>query len=97
VVLGRNEEENKILTSLTGLSRYLVTPANFRGPAALISGDVAPEDLTATGQIMAAYSQEINEQYDFNVKDYLPCAFFSVTTKLGWKECEAWRIDGEAD
>jgi tRNA U34 2-thiouridine synthase MnmA/TrmU len=44
VILGRNEQENQILESISGKSGILVKPENFIGPTALVKGENFDED-----------------------------------------------------
>jgi tRNA-specific 2-thiouridylase len=62
VVLGRNEAENMRLEDLfgssTGRGATLVVPEDFKGPAALILGEAAPDAIETVGGMMLRYGKQ---------------------------------------
>jgi tRNA-specific 2-thiouridylase len=62
VVLGRNDAENMRLEDLfgssTGRGATLVVPEDFKGPAALILGEAAPDAIETVGGMMLRYGKQ---------------------------------------
>jgi len=63
VIVGRNEEENKILESFASEERILLETKDFKGPIALIYKHNGKEDVELAARICLAYSD-----YDGNEK-----------------------------
>ena len=58
LVLGRNEEENKIISSFFSSHEHvLISPEQFPGPVALACGRASMADLEAAGGIIARYGR----------------------------------------
>jgi tRNA-uridine 2-sulfurtransferase len=58
IVLGRSQQENERLLTLTVPGDIVFTPENFRGPTALAAGDVDPAAEGIIGEMIPAYSQD---------------------------------------
>jgi len=56
VIIGRNEEENKILSSFASESRIMLEVKNFKGPIALMYKHNGKEDFELVAQLCLAYS-----------------------------------------
>ena len=62
IVLGRNNQENKMLLSLAAQGYHLFTPHSFPGPVALFSGSPDAEVKQAIGRLIITYSKQIPGQ-----------------------------------
>jgi hypothetical protein len=58
IVLGRNQEENGRLVKAASGARWLVEPAGFNGPAALVCGPRDESSLDAAARLIAAYTRD---------------------------------------
>jgi tRNA-specific 2-thiouridylase len=58
VVLGRTQEENERLLALAAAGDTVFLPEDFRGPTALVAGDVDRVSEKMIGEMIPAYSQD---------------------------------------
>jgi hypothetical protein len=69
VVVGRDREENRRLTELSGPTRWLVEPLGFNGPAALVCGPRDDEALDAASRLIAEYTRDPRPEHRVRWRD----------------------------
>ena len=62
IVLGRDNEENKLLMSLAPHGYHLFTPQGFSGPVALLNGDPSQDIKQTIGRLIITYSKRVPGQ-----------------------------------
>jgi len=61
LIVGRNENENKMLTMLAKDGDYLFGPATINGPIAVGKGQFSPDEIDVACRIVARYSDREGE------------------------------------
>jgi len=62
IVLGRDNNENKVLMSLTSDGFHLFTPHGFPGPVALLSGNPTQDIKQTIGRLIITYSKQVPDR-----------------------------------
>jgi tRNA-specific 2-thiouridylase len=63
VIMGRSQQENERILSLTIPGDTIFTPENFRGPTLLAAGELDPVSEQLIGEMIPAYCQDDQESY----------------------------------
>lgn len=72
LVVGRNKEENEIITALAGKEDQILSAIFFPGPSVLLSGSPSEESLKLAASITASYGDSKNgEDMDISVEGKL--------------------------
>jgi len=70
VVLGRNQEENERLFTLTKEGQSIFEPDDFRGPTILALGCLDAERERTIGEMIAGHSQDVKPSYQVRKTTY---------------------------
>ena len=70
IILGRNQEENERLFTLTKDGHSIFEPDDFRGPTILALGCLNAEREATIGEMIAAHSQDIKPSYQIKKTMY---------------------------
>ena len=93
VVLGRNKAENEKVTSLVKPGYAIIQPADFRGPAALVTGIPDRDQERLIGEIVARYSADAHDRYVLRKQIVnRKTSSFSVAGKIQPETLEAFQI-----
>jgi tRNA U34 2-thiouridine synthase MnmA/TrmU len=59
IVVGRDNQENKVLMSLAQYGYHLFTPQGFQGPVALLNGNPTQDLKQTVGRLIITYSKQV--------------------------------------
>jgi tRNA-specific 2-thiouridylase len=62
IVVGRNQKENEMISSLRRQGDIILTVESFPGPTVLATGDLAPEEIRIAASITVSYSDAAVDQ-----------------------------------
>lgn len=95
IIVGKNKEENERLLALSPKGSFLFYPKNFRGPVALVRGNLDPESEQTVGEIITYYSKDDKSQYLLGKRsDRQEEKIFSVAKKFPQEKLLPLRIGG---